>query len=102
MSKPEWNIELFREQAQAGLQGWYIHFLSEMDTTDGLLGPFGREDIATKMMDLYLSVEELASTQLLDSGTLPVSYFVRFHHCQVVPLTPHEFECLTYGVETKK
>lgn len=102
MSKPEWDIELFQKQAQAGLQGWYIHFISEVDTTEGLLGPYGREDIAQKFMDLYVQIEELASGAMLDTDALPVSYFVRFARCQVIPLTPHEFDCLSYGVKIDK
>lgn len=90
-----WDVELFRSQARQGLQGWYVHFLSEEDTTEGLLGPYGREDIAREVMALYLRVEELAGERLLTDGPLPVSFFVRFHHCQVVRLTPHEFACLT-------
>lgn len=102
MSKPDWDIELFRQQAQAGLQGWYIHFISEVDTTEGLLGPYGREDIAKKYMDLYVSIDELAVDSILDTDALPVSYFVRYARCQVVQLTPHEFECVSYGVKIDK
>lgn len=91
---PKWDIDLFKSQAAAGLQGWYVHFLSEMDTTEGVLGPYGREDIATDVLRVYLAAEELALGQLLDTDALPVSYFVRFHHANVVQLTPHEFECL--------
>jgi hypothetical protein len=95
----KWDIDLFREQAQAGLQGWYVHFLSEVDTTEGLMGPYGREDIAKEMMNLYLQVEELTCNQILETDALPKSYFMRFHHCQVVQLTPHEFDCLVNGSE---
>src|SRR3954469_10934503 len=98
MPKPEWDIELFRQQAQAGMQGWYVHFLAD-DATVGLLGPFGREDIAESIKKFYVQIEEVACERIIDNGPLPVSYFVRFESCQVVPLTPHEFECLSYGVE---
>lgn len=93
----KWDTELFRAQARAGLQGWYIHFLSEVDTTEGLQGPYGREDIAEEIMRAYLRVEEVALEHMLVSNVLPVSYFTKFHHCQVVQLTPHEFERLTGG-----
>jgi hypothetical protein len=78
MPKPEWDIDLFRQQAQAGLQGWYVHFLAD-DATVGLLGPFGREDIAESIKDFYLRVEEVACDRILDTDRCrcPTSFGLR-------------------------
>lgn len=102
MTKPEWDIELFRKQARAGLQGWYLHYLSELDTTEGLMGPFATEDAALSIQQLILKTDLAINTSIMADSTLPVAYFAPWHHIQVIPLTPHEFDCLAYGVETEK
>lgn len=91
---PEWDIELFRSQARAGLQWWYILFLSELDTTEGLMGPYPSEEAAKLVMDAFLAVDQLA-IDYLDTDSPYARYFAPWHHCQVVQLTPHELEIMT-------
>jgi hypothetical protein len=90
----KFDIETFREQARAGMEGAYLMFQDEDNNVLGYLGPFhGGTDAARAHMRGITNAENLA-VEAVDHDSPWAMYPYFWHHVSVVELTPHEIECL--------